>query len=245
MKALQKTFRIVDALEASGPCELGTIADRTDLPRSTVHHHLSALEENGFVVNSDGTYRLALRFLDLGEEVRRRTELFQIAKSEIDELADRIAHPVNLFVAENDRAVVLYTHGENPAIPISLYPGQHIALHATAAGKVLLSIRDGAFDEQLRPDALRSFTEHTITDPERLTAVLREATDQGYATARQERWRGRAGLAVPLTPGGKLTNAAIEVALEPEAFDDVDREELAAELQQTANVIDIKSDYSS
>lgn len=245
MKALKKTFRIIDKLDTLGPSKLGTVADRTNLPRSTVHHHLSALEENGFVVNTGGIYRLSMKFLDVGEQVRRRKELFEIARSEIDELADRIDQPVTVFILEHGSAVVLYTRGENPAIPITPYPGQHFPLHATAAGKALLSDQDDPFSgNHIQTKGLPSFTEQTITDQDRLAKTLREATIQGYAISREERWEGRCSIAVPLSPRGDTSSVAIETVLTPEQFQEINRSELVVELQQTANVINIKSDYS-
>lgn len=245
MKTLKKTFRIIYELSAMGPSELGTIADRTDLPRSTVHHHLSALEENGFAVNTGGIYHLSMKFLDVGEQVRRRKELFEIARSEIDELADRIDRPVTLFILEHGSAVVLYTRNEDPAIPITLYPGQHFPLHATAAGKALLSDQENPFSgNHFQTGGLSSFTEQTITDQDMLTKTLREATNQGYTISREERWNGRCSIAVPFSPKGDTPYAAIETALTPEQFQEINRSELVIELQQTANVIDIKSDYS-
>ena len=37
------------------------------------------LEQDGFVVADDGTYRLGLRFLNLGESVKRRQPLYEAA----------------------------------------------------------------------------------------------------------------------------------------------------------------------
>lgn len=245
MKALEKTFDIVDYLATSGSSELGEIASRTDLPKSTVHHHLNDLEKRGFVINDGGTYRLGLRFLDIGEQTRRRSELFQIVQSEIDELAQTTHYPVTVFVLEQGHAVVLYTSGENPSLPTTLHAGQHLPLHATAAGKAILSARGGAAGETTRELArLESYTENTITDAHTLEAEVRQTMDRGYAIAEEERWHDRCGIAVPFSPESDNLVAAVEVSFSPEAMAETDFDGLAGEVERTVSVINIKSDYS-
>ncbi|QLG61058.1 IclR family transcriptional regulator [Halorarum salinum] len=244
VKTLEKTVEIIDGLDANGPCTPSALAARTGLPRSTVYHHLSTLAENGFVVNTDGTYRLALRFLSIGETVRRGMELFDIARTEIDELASRIDLPVGLYVSEYDQAVLLYDRGENPSVPATVHVGDHLPLHTTAAGKALLSIQAEREADGVGDEARRSYTDRTITDPSTLESSLSGIADRGYATACGERWNGRCSLAVALAYGDESDAAAIEIELSPEQFDDLDHGELASEVQRTASVIEIKSDYS-
>lgn len=245
MKTLEKTFDIVDCLESSSVAKLGTIAERTGLPRSTVHHHLAILERRGFVVNEGGTYRLTLRFLDIGERTRRRTQLFQTARSEIDELSQSIDRPVTVFVLEHGQAVVLYTYGGDSGLPITLHAGQHLPLHATAAGKAMLSTNEAETYEELMDGInLRAYTEHTITDVEALDTAVGWAADQGYSIAKEELWNRRCSIAVPFSSGQDSLVAAVEVALTPNEIQEADHDELAAKIDRTVSVIDIKSDYS-
>lgn len=242
MKVLEKTLDVVECLDDDGAAELGTIAERTGLPRSTVHHHLADLERRGFVVNDDGTYHIALRFLEIGERARRRSHLFQTAQSEIDELSQSLDRPVALCVLEQDQVVVLDTRGEDPGIPVTLHAGQHLPLHATAPGKAIL---DASKDRTLLDgQTLEAYTEHTVTDREAIAAAVTRASERGYAVAREERWPGRCGIAAPFSTRGGGLAAAIEVALTPERARDVDLDEFAAKIERAVSVIDIKSDYS-
>lgn len=245
MQALEKTFDIVECLEASGPVKLSGIAERMDMARSTVHHHLADLERRGFVVNDDGTYRLTLRFLDIGERVRRRRQLFQTARSEIDELSQAVGRPVTITILEQNQAVVLYSRGEDPRIPVSLHPGQHLPLHATATGKAILgSLRESPRNELMAQIDLRAFTDNTITDIETLEAESQLVVNQGYAYAEEERWNGRCGIAVSFSPGQDGPMAAVEVSFTSDAVNAIDQDDLASDIHQSVSVIDIKSDYS-
>lgn len=242
MKSLEKTLDVLECLDDDGAAELRTIADRTGLPRSTVHHHLSTLERRGLVLNEEGSYRIALRFLEIGERARRRTHLFQTARSEIDELSQSLDWPVTLCVLEQGQVVVLDTRGEDPGVPVTLHAGQHLPLHATAPGKAILDVNKDW--NLLEEKALEEYTDNTLTDVETIVAAVEQAGEQGYAVAREERWMGRCGIAVPFSPGKDGLAAAVEVALSPDQVQETNLNDLAAEIDQTVSVIDIKSDYS-
>lgn len=72
MKSFHKMARVLDCFSAEEPrLGLSAIADRTGLPKTTVHRLLAGLKDIGVVVqvgNRD-TYRLGLRLLALGSVV--------------------------------------------------------------------------------------------------------------------------------------------------------------------------------
>ena len=78
--------------------------------------------------------------------------------------------------------------------------GRPSIAHATAAGKVML-----AFGERARC-SLRSYTEHTIVDPDELAAALQTIRKRGWAVAYEEREPGLNAVAAPVfSDGGSLT----------------------------------------
>jgi len=245
VKTLEKTFAILDALREAGPSGTTDLAERLELPRSTIHHHLQMLESHRYVVNNGGTYRLALRFLETGQQIRHENKLFTVGQSEINELTDSIGYPVGMYVKEHKSAVVLLRAGIDTTISISLYPGRHLPIYATAAGKVLLSSALGESRTAKLEDLsleLEEYTENTITTPEKLAADIRATNERGYAIATGERWDDRCSVAVPVQGGGAQP-AALEVAVPSDEFDESTLEILRTELLQTVNVIEIKSGY--
>ncbi len=75
--------------------------------------------------------------------------------------------------------------------------GQHIPLHATSNGKVLLS---GLTDEELvrTLPPMTAYTSHTITTRKRLRRELEEIRAEGYAIATDELEVGLAAIAAPI-----------------------------------------------
>lgn len=245
VKTLEKTAAILEALEESYVATPTLLSNQLEIPRSTIHHHLAILERYGLVVNEDGKYRLSLRFLDIGEQVRNGMSLYEIAPTEVDELAERVQYPAALYIAEHDAAVALYIAGGDPTIPTTLHAGQRLPLYATAAGKALLCQRpESEVAEFIETAELREFTEETLTDCETLRSDLQTAQERGFAIASEERWTGRSSVAVRIPTSVETRSAALELALPPEEFREADETELASNLQKSSKVIEIKSDYS-
>ena len=75
--------------------------------------------------------------------------------------------------------------------------GQHIPLHATSNGKVLLSgLDDDELDDRLPPAA--AYTAQTITTKAKLRRELEEVREQGYAVAVDELEVGLTAVAAPI-----------------------------------------------
>ncbi|WP_123624209.1 IclR family transcriptional regulator [Halorubrum sp. CSM-61] len=244
VKAIEKTLTILNTLSAIGPSGTSELADKLEMPRSTIHHHLQVLESHQFVVNDSGTYRLTFRFLEIGQELRHQNELFVVGQSEISELTDNIGYPAGMYVKEHGSAVLVFRAGLDPTVPVTLYPGRHLPLHATAAGKALLaSTVEKPRVERLAELPLDGYTDKTITSPDKLAEDIRTVSDNGYATATEERWESRCSVAVPVHDG-RTRSAVLEAAVPAAEFSESTLETLTTELQQTVNVIQIKSEYS-
>lgn len=101
VKTTQRSLDIIETLREMDGARLTELADRLELPNSTVHNHLSTLMERDYVLKDGDVYRVSLRFLDLGEYARNRRKVYELAKPEIGELADETGEVANLLVEEN------------------------------------------------------------------------------------------------------------------------------------------------
>ena len=87
LSTVERAFQILDLLwklDGAGPTE---IAERMDVPDSTVYDYLRSLCETEFVTRQKGSYRLTHHFLTIGGKMRYRNRLFQVAKGEMKRLA--------------------------------------------------------------------------------------------------------------------------------------------------------------
>jgi len=248
VKAAGTTMRIVRKINELDGARVGTIADELSLPKSTVHNYLKTLEQNEYLVNDDGIYRVGLRFLGLGERARSRFDIYDVAKPDLKELATTTGELVNLVVEEHGRGVYLYRAKGNKAAQYHTYVGSHVGermyLHGTAPGKAILAHMDEAEVEAIiERHGLPALTEQTIQDRESLFQELEDIQSDGVAFDYEEQLSGLWSLGAPVMKGDELLGA-ISISgpasrLTAERFED----ELAELLQETANVISINMKF--
>ncbi|MFB6227665.1 MAG: IclR family transcriptional regulator [Halobacteriales archaeon] len=197
--AVQTTLRILESLferESAGVTEISRL---TDLPKSTVYTHLNTLENEGYLRSKNGEYQPSLRFLELGETTRRKSPLFNIAKPELDELAEETGELVNVAVEEDFEAVYLYLAYGTNAVRLDTHPGKRVPLYCTAIGKCLLAHMDErrreTYLDQLSPDPV---TKQTITETDTLRDRLESVRERGYAIDRGERMGDIRCVAAPI-----------------------------------------------
>jgi len=112
-------------------------------------------------------------------------------------LAADSGETVNIAVLSDRSALYLDQVAGQSALQSHNWVGQHIPLHATSNGKVLLSgLSSDEVDNRL--PKLPSYTSDTVTSRARLRRELAEVRDQGYAVAVDELEVGLTAIAAPI-----------------------------------------------
>ncbi|HLV09178.1 MAG TPA: IclR family transcriptional regulator C-terminal domain-containing protein [Halanaerobiales bacterium] len=92
-------------------------------------------------------------------------------------------------------------------------PGSKGPAYCTGAGKVLLSYFDKReLEKYIKETEFIPYTDHTITDPDKLKKEFKEIRLQGYALDLEERERGVRCVAAPITAFGDKIVGAISVS---------------------------------
>ncbi|MFJ2115207.1 MULTISPECIES: IclR family transcriptional regulator [unclassified Streptomyces] len=213
--AVDKAISLLVAFgdRASSGVGVSELARRAQLSKTTAHRVLGMLERNGVVERVGTDYRLGERLHDLGrtvyapgyEGIRDRLLPF------LTDLYELTRQTVHLSVLHGTDVVYLAKlYGHRPA-PVPSRIGGRLPAHATAVGKVLLAYdSDAALRVTSAP--LSRFTEHTITDPDELTAELERIRRAGIGYDNQERQLGLNCVAVPVLGHGGRAVAAVSVA---------------------------------
>lgn len=244
IQAVANVFKIVEEVGELDGCGVRELATHMDLPKSTVHVYLKTLEEIGYVVQEDGKYRLGFRFLNLGGQARHENSLYQAGRNEVDELAQITSEVATMGCEECGYRVMLYRTEPTGAIFNNAPTGEYTRMHWTALGKTVLSQKSVAeIDEIVDRRGLPQATEHTIVDRDALMDEIELIRSQGYAIEDEERVRGVKSVAVPVE-NDETPDAAISVAGPKHNFDATCiEEELLPALQNTANVIELKTKH--
>lgn len=246
VKATRRSVAVLETLYDLGSARLTEIAAELDLPDSTVHNHLSTLVETGFVTKGDGVYRLSLKFLTYGEFARRQYTISDAARTELRQLASETAAAASLVVEEDGRGYILSHEGGETDLPLDLYHGKRLPLHATAFGKVLLANRpDEEIDAVVDYRGLAACTSETITDRPALLEELATVRSNGYALVDEERLRGIRSVATAVRNERGVAVGAVGVSgptnrLTPDRL----RGSILETVTNTKNVIELQIAYS-
>lgn len=246
INATETTLEIAQALQDHESVGVTELAAEVGLPRSTVFNHLKTLEQNEYVVNESGSYRLGCRFLELGAKARSYHGVHEVARQEVNRLAKETGEISALLVEEHGLGVFLHRAEGEQAVHIDSYTGQRIYLHGAALGKAILtSVPRSRVEEIIERRGLPALTENTITERDELFAELDEIDGRGVAFDDEERLDGLRSVAAPIRDSDGTVLGAISIAgpssrVQRGRFED----EFPRKIEDAVNVIELNMTYS-
>lgn len=246
IQAVENAFEIVEVVQSVNGCSVSEIQDALDLPRSTAYVYLKTLEDLGYLRKHGDEYHIGIRFLEHGGRARHNIGIYQIAREEVDKLAEKTQAVATIGCEDDGRRVLLYRSDSGEAVSDNPATGEYTHMHWTALGKALLSQKsDAEIEEIVERHGLPQGTENTLTDLDSLLEEIDEIRSRGYAIENEERSLGVKSIATPLELKDDLfENVAISIAGPTSRFSrDRIENELSSALEETANVIELKKEY--
>lgn len=190
IQVVERMMRLLDVLEKHPePLGLKQISQYTGLHPSTAHRILSAMSADRLVDRVEpGSYRLGMRLLELGNLVKSRISVRELALPLMRELHAQTGETANLSVRHDDEIVyVERTSSGRSAMRVVHVIGTRAPLHVTAAGKLFL-LEDGfaRLRDYARRTGLAPHTRNSITSVQMLERDLERIQRQGWATDNEE-----------------------------------------------------------
>ena len=142
IQVIERMMSLLDALAASPePASLKQLAQSTQLHPSTAHRILAAMTQARFVERQEpGAYRLGIRLLELGNLVKSRINLREVALPFMQTLHESIGEAVNLGVRRDDEIVYIErTSSGRSLVRVVYLVGERAPLHLTSVGKLFLA----------------------------------------------------------------------------------------------------------
>lgn len=199
VQSVDRALTILEVLARVGEAGVTEIAGELGVHKSTAFRLVSTLESHRLVEQTTerGRYRLGVGLLRLAGATTARLDLVQEARPVCRQLAADTGETVNIAVLSESSALYLDQVAGSSALQPHNWVGQHIPLHATSNGKVLLSGLDPERLEEVLGD-LRRFTGGTHTDRTALIAEVADVRATGYAVAVDELEEGLTAIAAPI-----------------------------------------------
>lgn len=243
--ASETTLELLSAIHDRGRAGIDELASELGRSTDAVERHLSLLETEQYVTETDDGYRIGFRMLEFGGQVRKESILYRQGRSEIDELAAETGEQANLMTEEYGLGVHLYLAKGAKAVTFDTHAGKRFWLHNNALGKAILAeLPAGRVDEIVDHHGLPETTENTVTDRGALHDQLSRIRDRGYATDDEERLEGLRCVAAPVTADGQAVGAVSvsgpATRIKGERF----RETLPEKVVRTADLLGLNISYS-
>lgn len=199
VQSVDRALAILECLARLGEAGVTELAAELGVHKSTAFRLAATLEAHRLVEQTSdrGKYRLGVGVLRLAGATTARLDVVQESRPVCRSLATATGETVNIAVLSEHSALYLDQVAGSSALQPHNWVGQHIPLHATSNGKVLLSgLDDDALDATV-PE-LPKYTPRTITTRGRLREELERVRAQGYAVAVDELEVGLAAVAAPI-----------------------------------------------
>ncbi|WP_067478024.1 IclR family transcriptional regulator [Nocardia amamiensis] len=205
---IERMTLLLDAFDGATPTlTLVGLAERTGLPRSTVHRILDQLIRLRWLAHAPGGYRLGVRTLELGGLAADHNEIRDLVSPLLHDLSQQTGMVGHLGVLDGPEVLYLDKVGRYAAtVPTRL--GGRMPAHSTALGKALLATLEPSIVEASFRDRLPQLTARTIADRTELHRELgRIRNRQGVAVDNEESVPGIACVAVPIRGRGAAVAA--------------------------------------
>ena len=245
LSSVTRAIQIVEHFSEHGELGVTELANALDLHKSTAHAYLQTLEQNGYLINTDGRYRLSLEFMRIAGVARNDIPVYREGRSEVRRLANEIGELVNIGVEEQGFIYVISMAEGEQAVHDGAPEGKRAYMHCTAMGKIMLAyLSEPEVRNILSKLGMPEMTEYTITDPDEFIQVLSTVREQGYAIDAEENNIGIRCIAAPITDGDHQALGAISVTGPAERMKRADRQqEIIEKVTSVANVIEVRLEY--
>ena len=238
VQSVDRALGILEVLARTGEAGVTEIAAELGVHKSTAFRLVATLEAHRLVEQTSdrGRYRLGMGILRLAGATTARLDLVQEARPIARQLAVDTGETVNIAVLAESSALYLDQVAGSSALQSHNWVGQHIPLHATSNGKVLLSGLSGErLDEVLH--GLPAYTDLTITKRSALRSELDVVREQGYAVAIDELEIGLTAVAAPIRNAHGDVIASLSVSGPTFRLDEARLDEVVPQLSEAAEEI--------
>jgi DNA-binding IclR family transcriptional regulator len=199
VQSVDRAVTILELLARGGVVGVTQLAEELGVHKSTASRLVAALEQRDLVeqTKTRGKYRLGVGLVRLAGATSARLDLVQEARPIARVLATETRETVNLAVMGQQAALYVDQVVAPATTPYYNWVGQHIPLHATSNGKVLLSELP---EEEVAAVAgeLTRYTDRTVTDLDVLRKELVDVRSRGWAEATDELEVGLSAVAAPV-----------------------------------------------
>jgi len=212
VQSVERAFAILRCL-AGGPAGVSEVAERVDLPKSTVSRLLSTMQVLGAVEQSGSgnEYRVGDAMIDIASGALPGRNLISIARPHLVELVESLGETAGLAVLDGPDVVYLDQADADNPVQVRDWTGVRIPAHMASSGLVLLAHLSKAERERIFDVPPAAVTTSTTVDAAALRRRLGAIVGRGFEWTCEEFLPGISSVAAPVFGGDGEVVAAVHV----------------------------------
>jgi DNA-binding IclR family transcriptional regulator len=210
VQSVERAFAVLRCL-ATGPAGVTEIADRCDLPKSTVSRLLATLNEIDAVeqMGAGGDYRLGATIIDLASGLTPSAHLVALARPHLADLSEQLGEATGLSVLDGRQVHYLDQVDGPHAVQVHDWTGERVPAHLVPSGIVLLAACTAAERDRYLAGSLEATTPRSMTDRRRLRERFERAAKTGVEWVHEEFAEGINSVAAVVRDRGGAAVAAV------------------------------------
>lgn len=242
-ETLQSVERALIILKAVAKLERTTLSDLAlslSVPTATAHRVLKTLQKHDFVAFDEDTqdWMIGLETYRTGTAFLNQSNLSQVGHKVMRSLMMNTEETANLAVHDQFEVVFIGQVETHNPVRAFFPPGSRSSMHASGAGKAILSALP---EEQVRKlvdiAGLEHFTEHTLTEPAPFFDELAATRARGWSFDREERYLGMSCIGSAIYDRNGHPIAAVSISGPSTRFSDAKVSEFGDAVAQAASEI--------
>ena len=237
IQVIERMMSLLDVLaNTPGPATLKMLSQATGLHPSTAHRILAMMTHSRLVARRDAsTYALGIRLLELGNIVKSRINIREVALPFMQQLHDTIDESINLAIRDGDEIVYIErTASGGSRVRVVYLVGDRAPLHLTSLGKLFLAAENVAeVRAYSKRTGLPGKTPHSLTSLAALEKELDKIRQHDLAYDNEEAEIGLRCLAAPIRDDQGTLVAGLSISAPTDRHDP----DWVAQIKTTAEAI--------
>lgn len=196
--------------------ELGVteLSKKLKLHKNNVFRILATLQSRNYIEQNraNDNYRLGIKCLELGQTFIHQRGLLKQARPILQELAGITEETSYISILRGNEVVYLDSVETSSTVRVVSRVGLHMPIHATAAGKALVSYDSDEEVRKLFSGELPRFTKATRTNADDFLKEVAVVRERGYAIDTEEFEEGLRCIGAPVRDYTRKVVGAISVS---------------------------------
>lgn len=236
VRLVDRVIDLLSALErAEHPVGLSEVSRATGIHMATSQRLLNALELRGFVQKERGMYQLGPAIVPLSRSFLTRNSLTRSAQPVLEELVAITGETASLYVRQGMERILLQRVESPHPLRFVTRIGERLPLHTGASGQLLMgAMPEAELNRFLEGKEEFRFSSGLVLTRDEMRARVQQATRQGFAVGRDERFTGIVSVGAPVVQPDRGTIAVVAVTAPTSRLTEDRVGEVAIEVRRAA-----------